>query len=203
MEIKLRKMIADLQKEVTAMGEVVEEAVDSAVLALVDRNEEIADKVIQDDYAIDEMELNIDYICHHILEDYSPTDKDSRYVTACLKISNDLERMGDLAKNISEYVQIIVKSRSVLNSKIDYSAILEQTSRMVRESVKAIIDKDTDLAEQIIREDDIVDEHCERIIEAIKSEMESSSKKVSAGLYLIFSAIALQAGIRLLNEYSV
>src|SRR5262245_56313852 len=98
----LHRQLQGLKQQVVEVGSLVEEALAKAIRALTIRDERIAREVIEADAEIDRMEVSVEEDCLHILALYQPVALDLRFVVAVLKINNDLERIGDLAKNIAK-----------------------------------------------------------------------------------------------------
>ena len=91
-----------MKQKILYVGTLVEEAIANAISALINRDAVMAKKVIANDAVIDRMEVEVEEECLKILALYQPVANDLRFVVATLKINNDLERMGDLAKNIAK-----------------------------------------------------------------------------------------------------
>src|SRR5215475_5415498 len=96
--------IEALKKKILAVGAVVEERISQAITAVIKRDAALAQQVAEGDDEIDEMEVEVEEDCLKVLALYQPVAVDLRFVVAVLKINNDLERMGDLAKNIAKRV---------------------------------------------------------------------------------------------------
>jgi len=101
MPYRLQREIEKLKKSILTLGALVEERVYLAVKAIDDRDEKLAQKVIDGDLKIDEMEVELEEEYLKLLALHQPVAIDLRFIVAVLKINNDLERIGDLAVNIS------------------------------------------------------------------------------------------------------
>ena len=114
----IQRQIDALKQKILYVGTLVEEAIAKAISALINRDAVLANKVIETDAVIDRMEVDVEEECLKILALYQPVAADLRFVVAVLKINNDLERMGDLAKNIAKRVCLSgqVPSRSTCRS---------------------------------------------------------------------------------------
>lgn len=182
----------NIRKNITFMSELVEQAVDSAVLALVERSTEMSREVVAQDREINQMEFMIDQLCLSILQADSPKNANLRYIMAIMKINNDLERMGNLAVNISEANLYIVQKHSVLEPHMPLGQMLEKTSQMVRESIEALFSGNLKLAREIIEKDDEVDALCDEIMHKIIDVMKSSPEKADAGTFLILAVTSIE-----------
>ncbi|OQX23779.1 MAG: phosphate transport system regulatory protein PhoU, partial [Desulfobacteraceae bacterium IS3] len=133
------------------------------------RDAELAEKIIKADYEIDEIEIEVEEECLKILALYQPVAVDLRFIIAVIKINNDLERIGDQAKNIAQRVKIIAK-REKIEVAFDYVLMSEKVESMLRKSLDALVKMDCDLALNVCALDDEVD--------AIKNEAYDLLKQV-------------------------
>jgi phosphate transport system protein len=118
--------------------------------------------VITNDAAIDAMEVEVEEECLKILALYQPVAADLRFVVAVLKINNDLERMGDLARNIAKRVTQL-EGGDPYDLPPEIRTMATQAQEMVRQCLDAVVKRDPTLARQVREEDDIVDEARQRI----------------------------------------
>src|SRR5687768_13937099 len=98
----IQRTLDQLKQKILALGTAAEESLRDAVKALEQRDAELAGKVIDNDFIVDEMEVDIEEECLKILALYQPVAADLRFIVATVKINSDLERVGDLAVNIAE-----------------------------------------------------------------------------------------------------
>jgi hypothetical protein len=96
----IERQVDQLKERILRVGTLVEEAISKSITALINRDVQLAQRVAASDEQIDRMEVEVEEECLKILALYQPVAADLRFVVAVLKINNDLERMGDLAKNI-------------------------------------------------------------------------------------------------------
>jgi phosphate transport system protein len=146
-----------LKKRILSLGAMVEERVYMATKAIENRNSDLADKIIKSDYEIDEMEVDIEEECLKILALYQPVAVDLRFITAVIKINNDLERIADEAVNIARGVKYIAKGEK-LHFDFDFYLMAEKTEAMVKKSLDALVNLDVDLAFKVCLLDDEVDQ---------------------------------------------
>jgi len=147
----------DMNKKILVLGTVVEESVRKAVRAIEERSEEIAHEVIDGDNEIDQMEVELEEECLKILALYQPVAADLRFIVAALKINNDLERVGDLAVNISERAVYLCSQRPV-NAVFNFHLMASRAQTMLATSLDALVRIDSSLARQVMASDDEVDE---------------------------------------------
>jgi len=171
----IERQIVQLKEKILRVGTLVEEAISKSITALINRDSALAQRVMASDEEIDRMEVEVEEECLKILALYQPVAADLRLVVAALKINNDLERMGDLAKNIAKRVaQLADEGPIELPAEIRTMATLAQ--EMVRQSLEAVVNGDTALARQVREEDDAVDDARQRVrrmvLKGIKVEPE-------------------------------
>jgi len=167
----IERQIENLKDRILRVGTLVEEAISKSITALINRDIHLAQRVMAYDEEIDRMEVEVEEECLKILALYQPVAADLRFVVSVLKINNDLERMGDLAKNIAKRVaQLTTGAPCELPPEIRTMAM--QAQDMVRECLDAVVKGDPLLARQVREEDDAVDEARQkirrRIIQGIK-----------------------------------
>ncbi len=146
----------------------VEGAIATAVAALVNRDETLARKVVDEDAEIDRMEVDVEEDCAKILALYQPVAGDLRFVIAVLKINNDLERMGDLAKNIAKRVLYLARVDQV-EIPVDFRSMAVQAQDMVKRSLDALVQADSSMAHQVRQDDDVLDGMRRTIHEKIRA----------------------------------
>lgn len=153
---KFESHFEQLRNELLLMAGRVEEMIANSVKAIMNRDIALAHKVIEDDSVVDRAEVEVDELCLRILETGEPKNSDLRFVVLSFKMVTDLERIGDLAVNISERVVDLSKAPR-LRSWNDLTRMGNLVQSMVRDAIDAFIDKDDQKAQQVIDRDDEVD----------------------------------------------
>lgn len=156
MRNRFDKELEFLNNELIEMGSRVERAIEDAAKALINKDLELAKRVIGSDDEINSMEKSIESKCLSLLLQQHPVAGDLRLISSILKMITDLERIGDQAQDISEITLYII-DEDYIKDLIHLPEMAEVTIRMVKNSVDAFISKDMDLAKNVIDEDDIVD----------------------------------------------
>src|SRR3569623_17632 len=164
----LQRQIEQLKQKILFVGSMVEGAIANAVAALVNRDEAIARKVLEEDAEIDRMEVDVEEDCLKILALYQPVAVDLRFVVAVLKINNALERMGDLAKNIAKRVLFLARVDRV-EVPGDFRARAVRAQDMVKRSLDALGGADSSLAHRVRQDDDELDNMRRAIHEKIRA----------------------------------
>ena len=177
----LQRELDQLKKRILSLGAMVEERVRLAMKAIETRDGELAQKIIDEDYEIDEAEIEIEEECLKILALHQPVAVDLRFLSAVIKINNDLERIGDEAVNIAQRVRSIAK-RPMLEISFDYSVMAEKTEAMLKKSLDSVVNMDLDLAVNVCVSDDEIDDFQNEAYDEIKQAIKDNPDRVA---YLI------------------
>src|SRR5690348_15758285 len=111
--IHFREELGELQKQLLEMAVLVESAVHSSIRALADPNEDLAKEVLWKEAQINQKDIDVDQLATRLLALYQPMARDMRFLIAAIKINGDLERMGDLAVNITERAMSLMREPPV------------------------------------------------------------------------------------------
>lgn len=152
------------------MAGLVEAAIDQSVTALVERDSMLADRVIQGDREVNDLDIMIDEECVKLLALKQPMATDLRFITTAMKITSDLERIGDNAVNIAERA-VELNDEPILKPYVDIPHMGRISRRMVRDAIDAFIQHDRKLALEVIMSDDEVDDLNEAIFEELAAIM--------------------------------
>ena len=145
-----------LKEKVLRIGSLVETAIHDSVKSLVERDSDLARKVIERDYGINALDVEIDEECIRLLALRQPKARDLRFITTAMKITTDLERIGDLAEDIAERA-IELNEEPQLKPYIDIPRMAEIAEGMVRDSLDAFVKGCSRAPYEVIRRDDEVD----------------------------------------------
>lgn len=149
--------LENLKRDVLVMGGLAETAVVRAMQAFLGQDNDTARSVIENDSEINAMELRIEEEVLKILSLYGPTAKDLRFVVGVFKITNDLERVGDLAANIAERAEAR-EGREDEEGLAELGAMSERVREMLNRVLDAFVSQDRERAEEVLLMDDRVDE---------------------------------------------
>ncbi len=155
-----RHLLRDLEalkKDLLTIGSLVEDATNKAILALVDRRVDLAEAVLRSDREVDEREVRLEDACLKVLALHQPVAADLCFVVIVLKVNNDLERVGDLAGNIAERA-ISIAQPDPIAVPPEISTMTRKVQVMLRDSLNALVDQNTDLARKVLDEDETVDD---------------------------------------------
>jgi phosphate transport system protein len=175
----------DLKKRLLLMGGSVESQLQDVLLALTERNSDLAIQVIENDSHINTLDLEIDETCLRLLALHHPTAGDLRFITTTMKISTELERISDLAENIAERA-IELNEEPQLKPYLDIPRMAEWTTRMVKECLDAFVNRDAELARKVCRDDPFVDDLTEQLFRELVSFMLEDSRTITRAARLTF-----------------
>ncbi len=193
MSIKIQKSVAEIKNSLLKMSALVEEAVRTAVRAWQERDELLARRVIDRDYELDRMEVQIGTLVFKTLATQQPMAGDLRMVTAAMQIAEQLERVGDHCVNICDQVEDLVRRTEIDIPPVpDLDEMASMAIKMLSESINAFVYNDTNLAYSVLMQDRNVDDLYDSVMEGEIGSMEASSEKVRAGVYHIVLAINLE-----------
>jgi phosphate transport system protein len=180
-----------LKNDLSSMGGIVSNAVRDAVISLRDRDAELAQKVIDLDNEIDAFHEKIEEECMHLLALQQPMARDLRLIISVMKMIIDLERIGDLALEISVITQITARVPPV-KPLIDIPRMSEIEQGMLADCMKAFDNKDVELAKEVAKKDDIIDSLFDQIRRELISYMIEDPKTITGAQHLTFVARYLE-----------
>jgi phosphate transport system protein len=173
-----------LKARLVAMAGLAEAAVHQAVSALLQRDTELAKHVVEQDNAVDEFEIEIEDRAINLLALQQPMARDLRLITMAMKISSDLERVGDHAVNIAETVAWLFES-PLFPITPEIEEMTRLVTRMLKDALDAFVRADSNLAREILTRDDRVDELHENSFRILLTHMMEDPRKISAGMDLL------------------
>lgn len=157
MRSQFDEQLSLLNKELLEMGALIEHAIESASQALIDQDVEAANNAIKFDKQVDQKEREIESLCLKLLLQQQPVARDLRQISAALKMITDMERIGDQAADISGIVIFLAGTPYI--KKLEHLPQMANAAiRMVTGSIDAYIKRDLELARQIMKMDDIIDD---------------------------------------------
>jgi len=173
-----------LKEKLLRMAASVEDALSLAIEALKDQKEEPAREVLKNEENINLLDIEVDEICMRLLALRQPMAGDLRFITSAMKISGDLERMGDLAVNVAELALELARL-PLLKPLIDIPRMARLAQAMVRDSIDAFINRDEALARDVCIRDDEVDALDDQIFRELLTFMMEDPHTVRRAVALI------------------
>jgi len=183
--------LKNLKDQILAMGGHVELAVEAATQALIQRQPGGLKAVHELEAKINREHMEVDESCLQLLARQSPLAADLRLVIAVLKISTDLERMGDQAVNIAYNTKDYLEGKPV-KDLVDIPIMAVEVKAMVRDCLDAFVKQDAALAREVLKKDDIVDNLKDKVFQDLIEYMSKNSDNVEQALDLILIARNLE-----------
>lgn len=174
-----------LNEDILRLGGMVEDALDRTMVALKGFNTIMAEEIIRQDDAIDEMDARIERHCLSLFAMQSPVAQDMRVVGSSLKMLTDLERIADHAADISELTVRMAQNRSV-RLPDDLFRMADMARRMLNDSLRAYQNRDVALAGEVCNEDDQVDEMFNQITLDLINRMKQNPESLETGVDILF-----------------
>jgi phosphate transport system protein len=191
MSLHFFRALEEVNKAILAVGAIVEESINKAILALIHRRGDLALEVIEGDDEIDRREIAVEEACLQILALHQPVAHDLRFVVSVLKVNSDLERMGDLAANIAERALALSK-QDPLPAAMDFEEMANRVRLMVRKALDALVKEDAELARQVCNEDDAVDRLNHEQHRVLKQIMFANPENLDRALLTLFASRHLE-----------
>ena len=173
------------------MGCLAERAVHQSVHSVLDADESLANRVLAEEGAINELQLEVDDRVVQLLALHQLMAVDLRFVLAVSRINNDLERIGDQAVNIAQGATRILRHPRV-KPYVDLPRMSEVVEEMVRDALNAVVRRDVDLAQKVLAMDDQVDNYRDQIFRELLTYMMGDSSVVFPAFELILVAKNLE-----------
>jgi phosphate transport system protein len=180
-----------LMNYLISQARTVEASVNRALGALLGRNERLASEVFLTEPRINEMEMVIDEHAIRMLRQENLIETDIRLIVATIKINNDLERMGDLAVNLSERA-ISLAGMGEVETPAELEPMTVAVRAMVSKCLGALIYQNVDLAAQVLESDDDVDQYRDRVFEALLAGLAEDSTQAAPNLQFVLASRHLE-----------
>ncbi|MEO6694689.1 MAG: phosphate signaling complex protein PhoU [Ignavibacteria bacterium] len=180
----LEEELEQLKTKIIKMGSLVEEQIELSFRALFEGNIELAHKVVSRDDEVDKFDLKIDKHCQRIFALTQPVAFDLRLIMSALMINSDLERMGDIAVNISERTESLA-GQGELMKKMKLNEMSAIVQKIVKMSIDCFVNGDAELAKAIIMMDIEVDKLDEVIFHLLSEEMKLNNELIVPCLHIL------------------
>jgi phosphate transport system protein len=181
----LQREIDRLKRKTLALGALVEDNLRSAFLAIEQRDPAMARRVIATDAVIDQNEVDVEEDCLKILALYQPVAGDLRFLVAVIKITSELERIGDLGSNIAERALQLVDEHPV-RVPLGFAVMSDRTGAILEKALDALVRRDAVVARLVLAADDEIDLLYSDLIEELKGIIRADPEHLDA-IVLLFS----------------
>ncbi len=181
----LGKKLNELKRKLIEEASLAENMVRNSIRGLIERKKKILEDVInKDEPRMNKLEIELDEFCTNLIALYQPEAGDLRTILMILKMNNDLERIGDLAVNISESALFLIE-KPLVKPLIDIPRMAENVVNMLKNAVDSSINKDTELAKSVCEKDEIVDNLRDQILRELITYMSSDPLTIERSIHLI------------------
>jgi phosphate transport system protein len=177
--------LLELKKKILTMGGLVEAMIADSLTALTTRDSQLAEEVQKRDRQVDRMEMEADDLSVKIIALRQPAAGDLRLIIAALKVTTDLERMGDLSVNIAERV-VELNTEPQLKPYIDLPLMVEKVRTMTREALDSFVTGDVEQARRVLTSDSEVDALNVQVFRELLTYMLEDARTISRATRLIF-----------------
>ena len=184
--------LARLKGRLLEMSALAEELVRAAVEALRERDEAAAREVVARDQQVDALEVEIDDLCIQLLALQQPMARDLRLITMAMKISNDLERVGDHAVNIAQSAQRLIALDSPIALDPEIEDMVRRSRKMLGDALDAFVRADGALGREVCRADDSVDALNNSVFRILLTHMMADPRTITPSLELLLVARNLE-----------
>jgi phosphate transport system protein len=185
------ELLEQLRRKLLEMSALVESSILDSIKSLTERNSSEAEAVFKRESEINQLEIHIDDIATSLLALEQPVANDLRFITAAAKINSNLERIGDLAVNIAERSESLIRHPQ-FPVRADIPRLADLATSMVQQSLDAFVKKDTDVARGVLLSDDAVDDLRDSIYNELIGYMKKNPQAVQPCVDLMFAARSLE-----------
>ena len=187
----LQKEIENLKKQILSLSAQVEAAVRDATLAIEQRDDKLAHKVIENDIVIDQQEVEIEEECLKILALHQPVAIDLRFIIAVLKINSDIERIGDLAVNVAERAAFLA-TQPKPDISFDFVGMARAAQAMLTKSLDALVNMSTELAQEVCVGDDAIDAMNREMYVKVQQAIRAHPEQIESLIHMLSAARHLE-----------
>lgn len=187
----MQRELESLRKKILTLSTIIEENVYKSVKSFMKKDLELANKIIEMDKEVDLMEIAVEEECLKILALHQPVAVDLRFIVAILKLNNDLERIGDMAVNISERA-VSVSGYNNQELPFDFSDMAEKVEIMLKKSLDALVGMNPSLAQEVCDADDEIDDIYRNVRKIINNQIANHPDRVDFLLSSLSVACCLE-----------
>lgn len=174
-----------LIEKVLKLGSMVEQTISDSIKSLVERDSAIATHTIDNDHAVNAIDVEIDEECIRLIALRQPRARDLRLITTAMKITTDLERIGDLAVDVCERA-LELNEEPQLKPYIDIPRMAEIAQGMVKDALDAFVKRDSALARDVLTRDDLVDQLNYQVFNELLLFMIQDPKTISRAVKITY-----------------
>ena len=177
-----------IQAHIMKMGGMVELAISNAMKSFVSKDIELAEEVRKGDVAIDEMEKLINEEAARVIALRAPTAIDLRIILSVIRVSGNLERIGDYAKNMAKRTGILIQMHDIENAAKSLRRLTREVGLMLKDALDAYVQRDVTLAYEVISRDNEVDQMYNGLFREFVTFMMEDPRNITGCMHLHFMA---------------
>lgn len=185
------EQIGELQKDLLALGDLVDKAIERSIQSLASRDLELAQQIIDEDILINQAQRDLEEGCLVLIATQQPLASDLRIIIAVSNIAIELERMGDYAKGIAK-ITLMIGDQPPLKPLIDIPRMAEKGRQLLHQQLDAFIRRDPDSARRLGTEDDEVDDLYDQVYRELLFFMTQDPKTITRATHLLWVAHNLE-----------
>lgn len=187
----LQRDLEHLKKELLSLGSIVAQRARDAIHSLVNKDSDLAHRVMVGDSEIDDREVQVDEAALKILALHQPVATDLRWVIGVMKVNTDLERVGDLAVNIAERARFL-STRPGIGIRLDFAHMGDLALGMLNDCLGALVDLDVARARRVITADDEVDRMNREMFVALQDCMMEDPESIQRAIHYLSASRHLE-----------
>jgi phosphate transport system protein len=179
------EQLSELKRRLLEMSGHAEKLVEMSLAALLDRDRALADQVIAGDKALNTLEVEIEQLAISLLALQQPMARDLRFIVGTIKVSSDLERVGDHAVNIAQSALRLAESDGGITPSPELEDMARRSREMLSQALDAFIRADGKLGRTVCAADDAVDALHDSVFRILLTHMMEDTRKISTSLELL------------------
>lgn len=179
------EQLAELKRKLLEMSGHAERLVDMSISSLVDRDRETAEQVIAGDKVLNTLEVEIEQLAVSLLALQQPMARDLRFIVGTIRVSNDLERVGDHAVNIAESAIRLIDQGGAITPIPELEDMARRARSMLGDALDAFTRADGSLGREVCKADDAVDALHNSVFRILLTHMMEDARKITPSLELL------------------
>jgi phosphate transport system protein len=179
------EQLAELRRKLLEMSEHAEQLVDQSISSLIDRDRSLAESVIAGDKVLNSLEIEIEQLAIALLALQQPMARDLRSIVGTIKVSGDLERVGDHAVNIAESALRLVDEGGAITPSPELEDMARRARAMLRDALQAFTTADGALGREVCKADDAVDALHNSVFRILLTHMMEDARTITPSLELL------------------
>lgn len=199
----LHREIERVRDDFLSLGNAVMDRVKQACSVIKSGDEEVIDYLINSDHEIDEKEIELEEECLKILALHQPVARDLRFIITVIKVNNEVERIADYAVKIAKRVRTIVKDADIVCSSIDYQDMADKVINMLKMSMDALVQYNSELAHKVFILDDEVDDLQKQAYQKIRENLDYQESESSESADCLLNMLLLARHLERIGDRSI